>query len=125
VTIYLPEGTKAKLNEKFQYHYRGDWMIDDALNLGSLRNNTFQIKNGKAVCLDCPVVDETESGDSKSNKVIDSTTTTDGKWKYTDEDDEKVSMTKPLTVGGVEVGKVTVTKTKKVGPLTFTKTETY
>ncbi|WP_213520044.1 PspC domain-containing protein [Nonlabens sp.] len=89
VTIYLPEGTKAKLNETFQYHYRGDWMIDDALDLGSLRNNTFQIKNAKAVCLDCPVVDETESGDSKSTKVIDSTTTTDGKWNYTDEDDEK------------------------------------
>lgn len=34
-------------------------------------------------------------------------------------------MTKPLTVGGLEVGKVTVTKTKKAGPLTFTKTYTY
>lgn len=125
VTIYLPEGTKAKLNEKFQYHYRGDWMIDDALDLGGLKNNTFQIKNAKAVCLDCPVIEERESGDDQSPKAIDSTTTTDGKWKYTDEDDEKVSMSKPLTVGGVGIGKVTVTKTKKVGPLTFTKTDTY
>jgi hypothetical protein len=110
VTIYLPEGTKAKMNEKFQHHYRGDWMIDDALNLGGLKNNTFQIKNAKAVCLDCPVIEERESGDDQSSKAIDSTTTTDGKWKYSDEEDEKITSRKSITIGDTKVGEVVTSK---------------
>jgi phage shock protein PspC (stress-responsive transcriptional regulator) len=132
VTIYLPEGTKAKLNKRFQRNYY-KWIADDAIDLGRNSNNTYQIKNGKAVCLDCPIKEKTrgehnnpaEPNDKQQNRVIDSTTTTDGKWKYSDGDDGKVSRTKPLTIGGVGIGKVTVTKTKKVGPVTITKTDTY
>jgi phage shock protein PspC (stress-responsive transcriptional regulator) len=132
VTIYLPEGTKAKLNKRFQRNYY-KWIADDAIDLGRNSNNTYQIKNGKAVCLDCPIKEKirgehnnpAEPNDKQQNRVIDSTTTTDGKWKYSDGDDGKVSRTKPLTIGGVGIGKVTVTKTKKVGPVTITKTDTY
>jgi len=132
VTIYLPEGTKAKLNKRFQRNYY-KWIADDAIDLGRNSNNTYQIKNGKAVCLDCPIKKKirgehnnpAEPNDKQQNRVIDSTTTTDGKWKYSDGDDGKVSRTKPLTIGGVGIGKVTVTKTKKVGPVTITKTDTY
>ncbi|MFT5926808.1 MAG: phage shock protein PspC (stress-responsive transcriptional regulator) [Rubritalea sp.] len=132
VTIYLPEGTRAKLNNTFQQNYY-KWIADDVLDLGRKKEYTYLIKNGKAVCMDCPLKEKKESQDNNArdsndidtDRVIDSTNSTDGKWKYSDEDDEKVTVTKPLTVGGVRVGKVTVTKTKTIGGVTVTKTDMY
>jgi phage shock protein PspC (stress-responsive transcriptional regulator) len=132
VTIYLPEGTRAKLNNTFQQNYY-KWIADDVLDLDRKKDNTYLIKNGKAVCIDCPVKEKKKyqdnssenSNDVDTDKVLDSTNTTDGKWKYSDEDDEKVTVTKPLTLGGVRVGKVTVTKTKTIDGATVTKTDMY
>jgi hypothetical protein len=60
--IYLPE-VKSKFNERFGEKYRS-YISNDALNLGNNIEYTYQIKDGKAVCLDCPVFEE-ESDDSK------------------------------------------------------------
>jgi phage shock protein PspC (stress-responsive transcriptional regulator) len=132
VTIYLPEGTKAKLNNIFQQNYY-KWIADDVLDLGRNKDNTYLIKNGKAVCMDCHEKDKKESQDNNArdsndmdtDKILDSTNTTDGKWKYSEEEDEKVTVTKPLTVGGVRVGKITITKTKTIGGVTVTETDMY
>ena len=39
-----------------------------------------------------------------TNRIIDSTTTTDGKWKYEDDDvenDDKITVTTKLDLGGI------------------------
>lgn len=132
ITIYLPEGTRANLNNTFQQNYY-KWIADDVLDLGRNKDNTYLIKNGKAVCMDCHVKDKKEFQDNNSenskdinpNRVIDSTNTTDGKWKYSDKDDEKITVTKPLKIGDLKIGKVTVTKTKTIDGVTVTQTEMY
>jgi phage shock protein PspC (stress-responsive transcriptional regulator) len=132
ITIYLPEGTRANLNNTFQQNYY-KWIADDVLDLGRNKDNTYLIKNGKAVCMDCHVKDKKEFQDNNSenskdinpNRVIDSTNTTDEKWKYSDEDDEKITVTKPLKIGDLKIGKVTVTKTKTIDGVTVTQTEMY
>jgi hypothetical protein len=57
VMIYLPEGTKVKFNARFGEKYRSR-ISNDAFNLGNNIEYTYQIKDGKAVCLDCPVIEE-------------------------------------------------------------------
>ena len=57
VVIYLPEGTLARFNERFGERYRS-YINKDAFNLGNNIEYTYLIQDGKAVCQDCPVVDE-------------------------------------------------------------------
>jgi phage shock protein PspC (stress-responsive transcriptional regulator) len=110
VTIYLPEGTQVKMNKRFEKRYTS-WYSDDALNMNGNYDNTYQLINGKLKCLNCPVLEQNESNDMDNNKATDSTTTTDGKWKYL-EDDEKVIKTKTDTLKNGSVSKMTITINK-------------
>ncbi len=104
VTVYLPEGTKFKLNRRFQYNYY-NWIGDDVLELGRNKDQTFQLQNNKAICLDCPLEElmNTEDATGKDSKA-DSSTSTDGKWKYKeDEDDATTTVTKSTNVGPIKV----------------------
>ncbi|AZQ43997.1 PspC domain-containing protein [Nonlabens ponticola] len=75
MTIYLPEGTKARFNRRFGQRYRSN-MNRDAITLGNNIDYTYQIKNGKAVCVDCPV-EETQA-----KETTDEPTTENANWKY-------------------------------------------
>lgn len=108
VTIYLPKGTKVKMNKRFEKRYT-TWYSDDALHMNGSYDNTYQLKSGKVVCLDCPVPEQNKSDDI-DNKAPDSTTTTDGKWKYSESQYKKEAVTKS------KVGPVTITKTIKTEP---------
>jgi hypothetical protein len=85
IMIYLPEGTKAKFNERFSERYRS-WMNNDAFNLGNNIEYTYQVKDGKAVCLDCPVIEEVKAVDEPVNdsipKVEPIAPVNDGEWHY-------------------------------------------
>ncbi len=92
VMVYLPEGTTAKFNERFGERYRS-WINNDAFNLGNTIEYTYQIKDGKAVCLDCPVVVEDTENEDVPLMIKDSTGNyirveqeyipeNDGQWQY-------------------------------------------
>ncbi|BAO55857.1 PspC domain-containing protein [Nonlabens marinus] len=85
VMIYLPEATKARFNERFGERYRS-WISNDAFNLGNNNEYTYQIKDGKAVCLDCPVIEEVKEVEEISNDSITQPSVpveeNDGDWKY-------------------------------------------
>lgn len=103
VIVNLPEGTKVRMNDEFANHYR-DYISNDAFSLGSNDSYTYQVKNGKAVCLDCPVIEESGE-DSKSNNAPSSND--DSNWKYEDEDPiiKTTTVTKTIKTGDEEVEK--------------------
>lgn len=89
VVIYLPEGTTVKFDEKFGERYR-PYINKDAFKLGNNIENTYEIKGGKAICLDCPVIEE---GSDVIDQVQDSLPVgqelipeNDGDWEYDGED---------------------------------------
>lgn len=111
VTVYLPEGTKMKLNRRFQYNYY-NWIGDDIIDLGRNKDQVFQIQNRKAICLDCPIEENLNTDDaSELNLEIDSSTSTAGQWKYS-EDDEQMSKTKIDTLQNGSISKTTITTDK-------------
>ncbi|WP_124979970.1 PspC domain-containing protein [Nonlabens xiamenensis] len=90
ITVYLPEGVKLRMNDAFASRYRS-YISNDAFSLGSNSAYTYQVVDGKAVCLDCPIKKETQPEEEikAGSSVIDmdeepqdSTVTTDGKWEY-------------------------------------------
>ena len=95
VMIYLPEGTQAAFNERFGERYRS-YISNDAFNLGNNIEYTYTIKDGKAVCLDCPIIEEKvdeeedeliQENDSLSNNGEKNTVPeNDGKWQYDGDD---------------------------------------
>lgn len=89
VMIYLPEGTKANFNERFGERYRS-WISNDAFKLGNNIEYTYEIKDGNAVCLDCPVVEEKKEDEESVNDTIPNAEATepvnDGEWQYDGED---------------------------------------
>lgn len=87
VIINLPEGSKVKMNNEFANHYR-DYISNDAFSLGNNDSYTYQVKNGKAVCLDCPTIDESVESNSNQNS------TDDNDWNY---DDESIISTRTVT----------------------------
>lgn len=100
IMIYLPEGTTAKFNERFSERYRA-YFNRDAFKLGNNIEYTYQIQDGKAVCLDCPIIEKVEEVEEvkkvKENAINDlepkDTTSTqpvtienDGEWQYSGDD---------------------------------------
>jgi phage shock protein PspC (stress-responsive transcriptional regulator) len=88
--VYLPEGTVARFNERFGERYRSG-VNKDAFSLGNNIENTYEIKDGKAICLDCPVIEEKEASDNnlESTDSIGNESTTqdvDNNWEYDGED---------------------------------------
>ncbi len=87
VMIYLPEGTTAIFNDRFGERYRS-YISNDAFRLGNKIEYTYQIQDGKAICLDCPLVEEKREEKAESETVTDSTATSpaikenDGNWQY-------------------------------------------
>ncbi|WP_298952785.1 PspC domain-containing protein [uncultured Nonlabens sp.] len=115
VTIYLPKGTKVKFNNSFKNRY-DSWMSDEALRIEKRYDGSYEyeISDGKTICLECPkngkfksrYNNSSENDALDANRSIDSTTTTDGKWKYEDDDvenEDKVTVTTSLDIGGVTV----------------------
>jgi len=90
VMVYLPEGTTARFNERFSERYRS-YINNDAFSLGNNIEYTYQIKDGKAVCIDCPIIEELEETelieniDSIQNDSLKSAPIApenDGTWQY-------------------------------------------
>ncbi|SCY13967.1 phage shock protein C (PspC) family protein [Nonlabens sp. Hel1_33_55] len=87
IMIYLPEGTTAKFNERFGERYRS-YINRDAFSLGNNIEYTYQIKDGKAVCLDCPIIEEkmealdnsTETDSISNDSIV--IPENDGNWQY-------------------------------------------
>lgn len=96
IIVNLPEGTKARMNEEFASHYR-EYISNDAFSLGSNDSYTYQVKDGKAVCLDCPIIEETE--DDKPDSSDDSN------WEYHDNEDkkEKTSVKTTVNLGTIKI----------------------
>ncbi|WP_438961275.1 PspC domain-containing protein [Nonlabens sp.] len=89
IIVNLPEGTKARMNNEFASHYR-EYISNDAFSLGSNDSYTYQIKNGKAVCLDCPIIDKNEESNNDSSD--------DSNWKYEEDNDTDERSTLKTTV---------------------------
>ncbi len=97
VMIYLPEGTQMRFGDRFSERYRS-YISKDAFKLGNNIEYLYQITDGKAVCIDCPVIEELEEDrkiDTDKNAVaidsIDTSSSTnipenDGDWKYDGQD---------------------------------------
>lgn len=106
--IRLPEGTKFKWNEEFEYHYYSD-INRDVVFLESKTiqsDQTYMMENGKAVCLDCPVIEESEENIENKEDSTSSNSDDDSNWKYEDENDApitKTTITKKVKVGAVEI----------------------
>ncbi|WP_194852069.1 PspC domain-containing protein [Nonlabens antarcticus] len=85
IMIYLPEGANAKFNERFGERYRS-YISNDAFNLGNNIEYTYQIKDGKAVCVDCPIIEKTPENQELLNDSIPDNDTivpeNDGEWQY-------------------------------------------
>lgn len=96
IIVNLPEGTKARMNDEFASHYR-EYISNDAFSLGSNDSYTYQVKDGKAVCLDCPIIEETE--DDKPDSSDDSN------WEYHDNEDkkEKTSVKTTVNLGTIKI----------------------
>ncbi|PRP66089.1 PspC domain-containing protein [Nonlabens agnitus] len=85
--VYLPEGTTARFNERFGERYRS-YINNDAFRLGNNIEYTYQIKDGKAVCLDCPIIEEPKEADEEAMDTVNdsvpanSIPENDGDWQY-------------------------------------------
>ncbi|MGJ8684108.1 MAG: PspC domain-containing protein [Nonlabens sp.] len=106
IIVNLPDGTKAHMNEEFADHYK-EYISNDAFSLGSNNSYTYQVKDGKAVCLDCPVIEETEEDEvpEAENAPSPPNSNDDSDWKYEDDDDSTTqrTVTKKVNIGGVEI----------------------
>lgn len=80
VIVRLPEGTKFKWNDEFEYHYYSyinrDMVFLETKNIDS--EYIYEMRDGKAVCLDCPIKDNDES--DKKNDAVE-----DNNWEYSDD----------------------------------------
>ncbi|WP_405350076.1 PspC domain-containing protein [Nonlabens sp. Asnod3-H03] len=97
IIVNLPEGSKARMNDEFANHYR-DYISNDAFSLGSNDSYTYQVKDGKAVCLDCPVVEESKDDIEKDEINSPSRSTDDNEWKYEDDEDEENKTSETTTI---------------------------
>jgi len=95
VVIKLPEGTRFKWNDEFEYHYYNSINRDitflESKDIDS--DYIYEMRDEKAICLDCP--EEKEEEQDKSDK---------NEWKYKDDDEnDKVTITKKVNVGLIEI----------------------
>ncbi|MBA9075794.1 GIN domain-containing protein [Rufibacter quisquiliarum] len=63
IKILVPEGKNVRFSSGFANHFYGDITQGD-YDADDLANNTWQIKDGRLVCLSCSVVDSTRTGTS-------------------------------------------------------------
>ncbi len=103
--IRLPEGTKFKWNEEFEYHYYSE-ISRDVVFLESKdieSDQTYIMENGKAVCLDCPIIEETEDETPEiGNEPTRSNSDDDTNWKYEDDVTTKTKVTKSSRIGTIK-----------------------
>ncbi|MGB5981886.1 MAG: PspC domain-containing protein [Nonlabens sp.] len=93
VIIYLPVGTKVKLNERFYQRY-SSYLNNDSFRLGHGWEHIYEVGSGKSICLDCPDLNEAKqkvSDQSVKNDVTDTISTLPNtmeektnNWKYQD-----------------------------------------
>ena len=78
-----------KFNDHFGERYRS-WISNDAFHLGNNIEYTYQIKDVKAVCLDCPVIEGEEVLEEPVNDSIPKeepiVPINDGEWQYDGDD---------------------------------------
>lgn len=103
IIVNLPEGTKARMNEEFASHYR-EYISNDAFSLGSNDSYTYQVKDGKAVCLDCPIIEDIPN-EEDSNAPSENNNDNDTDWKYEDdaETEEKTTIKTSVNLGAVKM----------------------
>lgn len=103
IIVNLPEGTKARMNEEFASHYR-EYISNDAFSLGSNDSYTYQVKDGKAVCLDCPIIKDIPN-EEDSNAPSENNNDNDTDWKYEDdtETEEKTTIKTSVNLGAVKM----------------------
>ncbi len=100
VIVRLPEGTRFKWNDEFEYHYYSyinrDMVFLESNNIDS--DYTYEMRDGKAVCLDCPVEIKNEDDPEEENS------NDENNWKYQDEtEDDKITVTKKVKLGALEI----------------------
>lgn len=106
IIVNLPEGTKARMNDEFANHYR-DYISNDAFSLGSNDSYTYQVKDGKAVCLDCPVIEESKDDIEKGEINSPSSSTDNNEWKYEDDDENETSETTTIKTS-IDLGPIEI-----------------
>ncbi|WP_167341627.1 PspC domain-containing protein [Nonlabens sp. SY33080] len=87
--IALPEGTIFNWDDDFIHRYRNG-ISNDAFDLYD-NEKTYQVKNGKAICLDCPVINEEKKVTTQNNEVVKDSVTSKtlndpevNEWQYQD-----------------------------------------
>lgn len=101
VVIKLPEGTRFKWNDEFEYHYYSyinrDITFLESKDIDS--DYIYEMRDEKAVCLDCP-----EKEKEKEEKEKEEDKSDENEWKYEDDDEkDKVTITKKVKVGALEI----------------------
>ena len=82
ILIYLPEGTKFKMNTKFYNQYYR-WISNDGLDLKANGQELYEIGREEVLCISCEK--EVSTSEETIETVQDSTkqsVNTDGEWKY-------------------------------------------